>query len=542
MEPVTWQYSLQHSLGVYLPNILGAIAILLVGWVVALVASAATRKGLGALRTNERLGAQTQSTMDFERITARVVFWAILLLALIGMFGVLRVDGVSGPLSTLATTVMQYLPRLLLAAGLALLAWLVATVVRTVVNRALGATRLDDRLSQTAGMKPLSHTMGNVGYWVVLLLFLPAVVGALQIDGLMGPLANMTGAFLGFLPNLFAAVVIGLVGYIIARVVRGLVTNLLAATGVDRFSQEREETRGMRLSELGGTLAFILVVVPTLIAALDALRIEAISAPLTGMLDVFLQAIPNLLAAAAILLIAWFIGRFVAGLVTRLLANLGFDRLPERIGLGHAFAPAAVAPAIVTDTRLPPATAPADAIAGEAPAPIAGEAPHAYQAGPAATPAPGTSLSAMAGHVALFFIMLFATVEAASLLGFAGVRGLLETFIAFGADILLGLVIFVVGYWLANLAADAIQRASRDNSPGLSRIARVAILGLVIAMGLRAMGIADEIVNLAFGLVLGAVAVAVALAFGLGGRDAAGKVADRWARRYLDRDAPPPRN
>ncbi|MDQ3494740.1 MAG: mechanosensitive ion channel [Pseudomonadota bacterium] len=543
MQPVTWQYSLQNSLGVYLPNILGAIAILLVGWIVALVASAATRKGLAALRTNERLGMQTESRLDFERIAGRVVFWAILLLAVIGMFGVLRVDGVSGPLSTLATTVMLYLPRLLLAAGLGLLAWLVATVVRTVVNKALGATRLDDRLSQTADMKPLSHTMGNVAYWVVLLLFLPAIVGALQIDGLMIPLTNMTGTFLGILPNLFAAVVIGLVGYIIAKVVRGLVTNLLAATGVDRFSQEREETRGMRLSELGGTLAFILVIVPTLIAALDALRIQAISAPLTGMLDVFLQAIPNVLAAAAILLIAWFIGRFVAGLVTRLLANLGFDRIPERIGLGHAFAAeTARDTAIVTDTRLTSAAAESYApSAGNAAPPPAGTSVQAERDLVGTSMSAGTSLSALAGHLALFFIMLFATVEAAALLGFSGVRDLLETFIAFGADILLGLVIFVVGYWLANVAAEAIQRANRDNSVGLSRIARVAILGLVIAMGLRAMGIADEIVNLAFGLVLGAVAVAVALAFGLGGREAAGKVADRWSRRYLDRDSGPPR-
>jgi hypothetical protein len=134
--------------------------------------------------------------------------------------------------------------------------------------------------------------------------------------------------------------------------------------------------------------------------------------------------------------------------------------------------------------------------------------------------------------------MLFATVEAAALLGFGGVRDLLEAFIAFGADILLGLVIFVVGYWLANLAGEAIQRANRDNAVGLARIARVAILGLVIAMGLRAMGIADEIVNLAFGLVLGAVAVATALAFGLGGREAAGDIAKRWSNEYLQRKPP----
>ncbi|MEZ0471720.1 hypothetical protein [Luteimonas salinilitoris] len=75
----------------------------------------------------------------------------------------------------------------------------------------------------------------------------------------------------------------------------------------------------------------------------------------------------------------------------------------------------------------------------------------------------------------------------------------------------------------------------RPGPAGLARIARIAILGLVLAMGLRAMGIADDIVNLAFGLVLGAVAVAIALAFGLGGREAAGEVTRRWAQDYLAR-------
>ena len=145
------------------------------------------------------------------------------------------------------------------------------------------------------------------------------------------------------------------------------------------------------------------------------------------------------------------------------------------------------------------------------------------------------SLSDVAGHLALFFIMLFATVEAADMLGFQGVRDLLETFIAFGSDILLGLVIFVVGYWLSNIAATAIQRANPEHGIGLARIARVAILGLVLAMGLRAMGIADDIVNLAFALVLGAIAVAVAIAIRVGGRDAARRIANRWADQILDR-------
>ena len=99
-------------------------------------------------------------------------------------------------------------------------------------------------------------------------------------------------------------------------------------------------------------------------------------------------------------------------------------------------------------------------------------------------------------------------------------------FIKFGGEVLLGGSILVIGFWLANLAHDAISRASERT--GLARLVRIAILGLVIAMGLRAMGIADDIVNLAFTLTFGSVAVAVALAFGLGGREAAGRQMEHW--------------
>src|SRR3546814_2694312 len=113
-----------------------------------------------------------------------------------------------------------------------------------------------------------------------------------------------------------------------------------------------------------------------------------------------------------------------------------FDRLPERIGLGHAFA------------------APAAGVAGEL------DAPAGVGTSPSATP-PGLTLSDLVGKIALFFIMLFATVEAAAMLGFAGVHELLEMFIAFGADILLGLVIFVVGYWRSEEHTSELQSIMR---------------------------------------------------------------------------------
>ena len=128
----------------------------------------------------------------------------------------------------------------------------------------------------------------------------------------------------------------------------------------------------------------------------------------------------------------------------------------------------------------------------------------------------GMQPSRLVSMLVLFFAMLFATVEAANRLEFTQVRDVVTLFIKFGGNVLLGAMILTIGFWLANVAHNAIRRADTTHSEGLASIARVAILGLVIAMGLRAMGIADDIVNLAFLLTFGAVAVAVALSFGLG--------------------------
>src|SRR3546814_5286243 len=154
--------------------------------------------------------------------------------------------GGTGPLSGMRRVLFRSIV-------LGVVAWLVATVVRVVVHKVLGATSLDEKLVDADRPKrpPLSRTMGDVAYWLVLLLFLQAIVGTLHIDALTAPLSNMISGMLGMLPNLIAAAVLGVVGWIVARVVREVVTNLLVATPVDRFTQETEDTRGIRLSQLG---------------------------------------------------------------------------------------------------------------------------------------------------------------------------------------------------------------------------------------------------------------------------------------------------
>ena len=475
--------SLGIAIGEHLPRILGAIVILIIGWIVAVAVRGGVRRLLGLARLNTRIAQTTEQKLDLESGLSAGAFWLIILITLIGVFNSLDLTLASGPFEVLVKEIAAYLPRVVAGTLLVLVAWLAAVALRAIVNRVLDASGLDEKLSASAGMQPMRKSVGNVLFWLVLLLFVPAILSVFELGGLLDPVKVMVTKILDVLPNIFAAFVIGFVGWLLGKVLAGLVTNILAAAGADQGAHRLGLDPSLRISRIIGTIVLIFVFVPALIAALDALKIEAISRPATDMLGKMLGAVPNIVAAALILAITYYVAKLAAELLGRLLNGIGFDTLPEKLGLASIFAG-------------------------------------------------GMQPSRLVSALVLFFAMLFATVEAANRLGFSQVRDVVTLFIKFGGNVVLGGVILTIGFWLANIVHNAIQRADTTHSESLAGIARVAMLGLVIAMGLRAMGIADDIVDLAFLLTFGAVAVAVALSFGLGGREAAGRQMEYWLAKF----------
>ena len=132
------------------------------------------------------------------------------------------------------------------------------------------------------------------------------------------------------------------------------------------------------------------------------------------------------------------------------------------------------------------------------------------------------------GHPDLQGNWVFAAVEAANMIGFVSLNEVLRGLIEFGGQVLLGLLIFGIGLWLAGLAATTVRDSGVGQAETLAIASRVSILVLAGAMALRQMGLGERIIELAFGLSLGAVAVSAALAFGLGSRDIAAEQVRRW--------------
>lgn len=473
--------NLWSSVVTYGPSVLKVIAIALIGWIIALVVRAAIRRVLHAANANKHIGRFAGSDVDVEGAIASVAYILTMLVVLLAVAGAVEVDAIGGPLQALVNPVYAYVPKLIGAGVLAVVAWVVANVARTIVTRALAGTKLDDKLAEAAESKPISETLGIVLHGAILLLFLPLILGTLEMDSLLVPVQAMIGTLLGYIPNIIGAAIVGAIGWFVAIILRDIVTSLTMTIGIDKFAERLGLSSETKLSRIAGLAVQVLVVVPAVVAALQVLAIDVITEPATALLQTMVAAVPHLVAATLIILVAVLVGRLVAPFVTRLLASLGADKLPAALG--------------------------ADSLFGE------------------------RKISELAGKLVYFAIVLFAAVEAAGRLGFVRVMDLLGDFIAFGGDVLLGCGILVIGFFLARFAHGAITRAGGEGSGFLAQLARVAILGMVLAMGLGAMGVAEQIVTLAFSLTIGGVAVAFALAFGLGGREAAG----RFLARQLDK-------
>jgi len=489
---VIWD-QITRLMGAYVPNFVAALAILIIGWLVALIVSAIVRGALRRTTLDDRLarwivGEEAAKAIEMEKQIARGVYYLIMVFVLIAFFQTLGLTIITEPLNRLLIQVFQYAPRLLGAGLLLLIAWIVASVLKFTISRVLTAAKIDERLGSSAGLEeekrvPLAQTIGNAVYWLVFLLFLPAVLSALELEGLLQPVQGMINQILGFLPNIFAAGLILAIGWFVARIVQQIVTNLLAAVGADRLSERvglAPVLGKQQLSGLLGLVVYVLILIPVLVATLNALALEAITQPASNMLNAILEAIPAIFAAILVVATAYVVGRVVAGLITNLLIGVGFNAILARLGLGKE--------------------------------PAEGE----------------RTASEIVGYLVLVAIMLFAAIEASRLLGFVLLANLVSQFTVFAGQVVLGLIIFAIGLYLANLAAKTVQASGVAQAGLLAMAAQVSILVLAGAMALRQMGLANEIINMAFGLLLGAVAVALALAFGLGGREAAAREIEEW--------------
>ena len=476
----------------YVPNLLGALAILILGWIAALIIAAISR---GVMRRTslgtklaEGMSKEGEKPVPVERYFSKTIFYILMLFVLIAFFQALGLTIITEPLNNLLNQLFIYAPRFFGAALLLVAAWVLATVLRFVITKLLTSLKIDERLldktEEEKGIE-LTSTIANSVYWLIFLLFLPAVLNSLQMKGLLEPVQAMLDKILIFLPNIFTAGLILLIGWFLAKIIRKIVSNLLAAVGVNTLSDKVGLVTVLgkeKLSDLLGLIVYVLILIPVILIALDALMLEAITTPVSNMLTLILEALPLIFAAVLIISISYVIAKLVSKLVSSLLAGVGFDNFVVKLG-------------VMKESK---------------------EEEH--------------KASDVVGYIILVAILFIAIIEAFEVLGFTLVSELVTEFTVFAGNVILGLIIFGLGLFLSNIVSNKILTKETAQLKLMAMISRVAILFVAGAMALQQMGVGADIINIAFGLILGTIAIAVAVAFGVGGRDIAATHLQKWTK------------
>jgi hypothetical protein len=489
-----------------------AITIFVGGWVIAIVSSSVAENLLKRTELDNKLAnwltGSRSSNLPIEKWVGAIVFWIIILFTLVGFFQFLKLDAVATPLNSLLGQIATFLPKLGGAAILAGLAWVLATISKAIVGRFLRSSQIDAKVNENVGDSntqeiPLSETLSLALYWLILLLFLPLVLDTLGLVQALQPLQNLVNQILSALPKILKALIIGGIGWLIAQAVKRIVTNLLATSGADRFLQRWTGIQPeYTLSQVVGNFIYVLILIPTAISTLDALEVSAISRPATAMLDQVLRFLPQIFVASALLTVAYFLGQFTRDIVSSILTGLGFNNILQWLGF----------PAI-TATQLTDSSPSEDT-----------ENNSSIPSLPSQTP------SQIVGVIVFLAIILVAIATATDVLQINALTRIVFGVLLLAGQVLSGVVVFAIGLYLANLAFNLITSTGGRQARILGHAARISIVALITAMALKQIGIASNIVDLAFGLLTGAIAVAIAVAFGLGGKD----IASQQLREWLD--------
>jgi len=378
---------------------------------------------------------------------------------------------------------LQWAVAPLLAIATLIVGWIIAFIVRMVVSSAINRTGIGRKAQTTGGN--IGKSIGRAFYWIILLIALLLALG--QFESLKEPLAPLSDMLTGILAygkNLLGAVLLLIVGGIVARVGKEATQSSLEALQIDNLASRaglREENSGSSIAKSLGGLVFGLIIIIFGIAAISALNIDTITTPVESMLQMILDYIPRIIGAAIILALSVWIGRFVSNLAQNTLPALGVDNALKALGSMDGESSSSVVPSKIIST------------------------------------------------VAFIGIVLMGLTAAMRTLNIDVLTNVFNTLLEVGGRVVLGAIIIGAGLFIANFVSKIVTQTSGDLA---GRIIKYATIIIVTFMGLETMQLGAGIVDTAFrySVIAAAVAAGVggAIAFGLGGREWAGKKLQEW--------------
>jgi len=371
---------------------------------------------------------------------------------------------------------------------LLVLGFIIASLVRSLVVGLLKKTKLAQlNMAQpgTQNVSPLNTGIGIIDYigkfvyLFVFLLFVPGIFTALGVGSIVAPLTTLLNSVWGYVPNIFAAIIVLIAGSIIAKLVRELLIPLFQRLKVDELQQKFgiQADANARFSVTLAYIVYVFIMIPVVIVALQALNITAVSGPAVSMLTVVFSFIPQIVIAIVLIWIGALIGKFTGQIVCRLIASSGADaKVKDLVG----------------------------------------------------DKAKNFVLSKTVGLVVTVVLDIFFIVEGVDVLKLNVLSGIGEKLIAYMPNVLAAVLIMIAAFFCAAALEKVMKKGGLKD---YAIFAKAAVIVVAVFMALNQLGIAAAIVNAAFVIVLAALGIAFAIAFGVGGRKFASDQLDKLEKK-----------
>ena len=213
---------------------------------------------------------------------------------------------------------------------------------------------------------------------------------------------------------------------------------------------------------------------------------DAMFTSLAAAMALLFSAVPKIIGFLLIVVAGWFVASLIERGLAALLRSIRFNDLAQRAGLSDFIARMGM----------------------------------------------NTDAAGMIGLVVKWFVRLIALVVAFDALGLPAVSEVLRQLLLWLPNVVVALVVLVIGGLaaraLSNVVRGAASEAGLSNTNFLAKAASIVVWAFAIVVAVNQLGIATELVNTLFMAVVGALALGLGLAFGLGGRETAGEILRKW--------------
>ena len=290
----TWD-NMISSIVMELPNVIKAILLLLLAWVIAIIARNVFNKllvkvGFGRALSKTPFVADEKSGNELLENIGKLVYFLVFILFLPTVFGVLNMTEVAAPISNMMDKFLYFIPNIIAAAVIILIGVFVAKLVKQLFEQFFTTLNIDKWVNKVLPNKgeteeaqaTLSSVISNIIFIVILIPFITIGLEALNIQTISRPIESVLNNVLAMIPGIFVAIILIVVGFYIGKFVGSLLTNLLRGANINKVFDSlgisnKVDGKGLDIANFIGKLVQFVIVLFFTVEAFQVINLKVLN-------------------------------------------------------------------------------------------------------------------------------------------------------------------------------------------------------------------------------------------------------------------------